>query len=174
MKLFDVIKIMGYDNRLFYNDDVNELLKTELGWENSLVAMSIYRIQRHLLKKYENDDARQLSHILMTIQRTFCGCEIYPDAEIGDNFQLAHGGGIVVGGGSVIGNNVMVFPGVVVGDLGSGGGCPTIGDNVRIYSNSTISGPVNIGNGAIIGTNSFVNRDVEPGKTVAGNPAREI
>ena len=48
-----------------------------------------------------------------------------------------------------------------------------IGDNVRIGSNSTIL-PVKIGNGAVIGAGSVVTKDVPPGATVCGNPAKII
>jgi acetyltransferase-like isoleucine patch superfamily enzyme len=48
-----------------------------------------------------------------------------------------------------------------------------IGDNVRIGSNSTIL-PVKIGNGAVIGAGSVVTKDIPPGATVCGNPAKII
>ena len=48
-----------------------------------------------------------------------------------------------------------------------------IGDNVRIGSNSTIL-PVKIGDGAVIGAGSVVTKDVPPGATVCGNPAKII
>lgn len=53
-------------------------------------------------------------------------------------------------------------------------GFVSIGDNVWIGDKVTIVGPVRIGNGAVIGANSVVNRDVSDGAVVAGVPAREI
>lgn len=47
-----------------------------------------------------------------------------------------------------------------------------IGDGVYIGPNSVVQMGVTIGNQAIIGTNSFVNRDIPPGAKAFGCPAR--
>ena len=49
-----------------------------------------------------------------------------------------------------------------------------IGNDVWIGDNVTILGGVKIGDGAIIGANSFVNKDVEPYVIQAGIPAKKI
>lgn len=49
-----------------------------------------------------------------------------------------------------------------------------IGNDVWIGYNATIMAGVNIGDGAIIATNSTVIKDVEPYSIVGGNPAKEI
>jgi len=49
-----------------------------------------------------------------------------------------------------------------------------IGHDVWIGAHSVIAAGVRIGNGAVIGANSFVNRDVPPYAIVAGTPARVI
>jgi len=49
-----------------------------------------------------------------------------------------------------------------------------IGNDVWIGYNATIMAGVNIGDGAIIATNSTVTKDVEPYTIVGGNPAKEI
>ncbi|WP_394356606.1 serine O-acetyltransferase [Sedimentitalea todarodis] len=51
---------------------------------------------------------------------------------------------------------------------------PIIGDRVEIGAGAVIVGPVCIGNGAIIGANAVVTRDVAPGMVVGGIPARVI
>jgi acetyltransferase-like isoleucine patch superfamily enzyme len=43
-----------------------------------------------------------------------------------------------------------------------------------IGSGATILGGVRIGRGALVGAGAVVTRDVEPGATVAGNPARAL
>lgn len=50
----------------------------------------------------------------------------------------------------------------------------TIGNDVWIGYNATIMAGVQVGDGAIIATNSTVTKDVEPYTIVAGNPAREV
>lgn len=49
-----------------------------------------------------------------------------------------------------------------------------IGNDVWIGQNATILSGVHIGDGAIIGMNSTVGKDVSPYTIVAGNPAKEI
>ena len=49
-----------------------------------------------------------------------------------------------------------------------------IGNDVWIGYKATIMAGVKIGDGAIIGANSVVTKDVEPYSIVGGNPAREI
>ena len=49
-----------------------------------------------------------------------------------------------------------------------------VGNDVWIGYNATIMAGVSIGDGAIIGTNSVVTKDVEPYSIVGGNPAKLI
>ena len=53
-------------------------------------------------------------------------------------------------------------------------GDTVVGNDVWIGQNVTILPGVHIGDGAIIGLNSIVTRDVEPYTIVAGNPARPV
>jgi maltose O-acetyltransferase len=50
----------------------------------------------------------------------------------------------------------------------------TIGDNVWIGGGAIVLPGVTVGEDAIIGAGAVVTRDVPPGKTVAGNPARVL
>ena len=50
----------------------------------------------------------------------------------------------------------------------------TIGKNVWIGAQAVILPGVNIGDDAIVGAGSIVTRDVPPGTTVVGNPARPV
>jgi galactoside O-acetyltransferase len=66
----------------------------------------------------------------------------------------------------------------MVDGLGEGqtailGGRLEIGDDVYIGARCTIM-PVKIGEGCVIGANSFVNKDCEPWGIYFGNPARKI
>jgi UDP-2-acetamido-3-amino-2,3-dideoxy-glucuronate N-acetyltransferase len=48
----------------------------------------------------------------------------------------------------------------------------TIGDRATVGSGATILGGLTIGAGALVGAGAVVTRDVAPGETVVGNPAR--
>ncbi|MDA8352186.1 MAG: acyltransferase [Firmicutes bacterium] len=49
-----------------------------------------------------------------------------------------------------------------------------IGDSVMIGANSTLLPGIRIGDGAVVGAASLVNRDIPPGAFAAGNPVRII
>lgn len=99
-------------------------------------------------------------------------------SSIGKNVKFVHPTGIVIGDKVKIGKNVLIYQNVTIGKANNSkskkDGYPVIEDNVIIYANSVIAGPVKIGKGSIIGANSFVNKDVEPGDIVAGNPAKKL
>ncbi|MCM1355935.1 MAG: serine acetyltransferase [Staphylococcus sp.] len=103
------------------------------------------------------------------------GIDIHPAATIGERFVIDHGTGVVIGATAIIGDNVKIYQGVTLGaksfvtddsnnPVKGIPRHPIIGNNVVIYSNSTILGRVNIGDNAIIGGNLWVTRDVEPGE----------
>lgn len=95
---------------------------------------------------------------------------------IGKGFYIGHFGGIVVNSNVVIGDNVNLSHGVTIGQGGDdeNKGCPVIGNNIYIGPNSTIIGKIRIGDGAAIGANAFVNKDVQENTTVGGVPAKTI
>lgn len=50
----------------------------------------------------------------------------------------------------------------------------TIGNNVKIGSDTMLVAPVKVGDGAVTGAGSVVTKDIEPNKLVVGAPARAI
>ena len=57
---------------------------------------------------------------------------------------------------------------------GKGSKAPVIGDNVTITCGAKVLGDITVGDGATIGANAVVIRDVEPGAVMAGVPAHRI
>lgn len=99
---------------------------------------------------------------------------------IGPGVMLDGSGGLNIGDYCSISMNVQIYSHDSVDWAVSGGEKPyqyaptSIGSRCYIGPNSVISRGVCIGDGAVIGANSFVNTDVSPGSKVAGNPARVI
>lgn len=95
------------------------------------------------------------------------------DAVIGRNLQIPHPIGIVIGAGSVIGDNCTVFQGVTIGRRNeSVSEYPVIGNDVIIYSNSSVLGDINISDGTVIGAHSLVLSSTERNSVYVGIPAQ--
>ena len=85
----------------------------------------------------------------------------------------------MIGESAEIGDDVTIYQHVTLGGTnpttGIGGKRhPTIGNNVVIGSGAQVLGPIQVGDGAKIGANSVVTRDVGPGQTVVGIPAKPV
>lgn len=96
--------------------------------------------------------------------------------KIGEGFYIGHCGRIIINPNAVLGKNINIATGVTIGQENRGNrkGCPTIGDNVWIGTNSVIVGNVTIGNDVLIAPLTFVNFDVPAHSIVVGNPAKII
>ena len=114
-----------------------------------------------------------LARLISQLGRFFTGIEIHPGAKIGKGLFIDHGMGVVIGETAEIGDNVTIYHGVTLGGTGKDKGKrhPTIGNNVIIGCGAKILGPISIGDGAKIGANSVVLKNVPKGKTAVGIPA---
>jgi serine O-acetyltransferase len=110
------------------------------------------------------------------LTRSVTGVEIHPAAEIGKEFFIDHGSGVVIGETAKIGNRVTLYQGVTLGGTGfqRGKRHPTLGDNVTVGSGAKLLGPIAVGDNAKIGANTVVVEDVPPGATVVGNPGHPV
>jgi UDP-2-acetamido-3-amino-2,3-dideoxy-glucuronate N-acetyltransferase len=127
------------------------------------------------------------------------GCQIGDHTRIGPFVEIQRGA--IVGSKCKIESHTLICDGVEIGDavfVGHGvmfvndrfpraatdGRLVTKGewellrtvveDEAALGSGAVIVGSVRIGRGAIIGAGAVVTRDVEPGQTVAGVPARDL
>ena len=76
-----------------------------------------------------------------------------------------------------VGRNLTVYSNVTIGRKRRRSAItdsPNIGNNVIIYSNAAIIGPVKLGNNCHIAAGSVVVKDVPPNSIVAGVPAKVI
>ena len=111
-----------------------------------------------------------LARLVSQLGRFFTGIEIHPGAKIGKGLFIDHGMGVVIGETAEIGDNVTIYHGVTLGGTGKDNGKrhPTVGNNVIIGCGAKILGPISIGDGAKIGANSVVLKNVPKGKTAVG------
>ncbi|HEX4885000.1 MAG TPA: serine O-acetyltransferase [Casimicrobiaceae bacterium] len=119
---------------------------------------------------------RWLARWLAHWSRWGTGIEIHPGATIGRRVFIDHGMGIVVGETAVIGDDCTLYHGVTLGGTSwnKGKRHPTLGRGVVIGAGAKVLGPVEVGDGAKIGSNAVVVRDVPPGATAVGIPARIV
>jgi len=92
--------------------------------------------------------------------------------EIGGGLFIQHGFATMIAAKS-IGENCWINQQVTIG-YGKGTQPPVIGDNVSITCGAKVLGEIRVGDGAVIGANAVVIRDVEPDAVMAGVPARRI
>ncbi len=103
----------------------------------------------------------------------FSGCVIGRGADFGPGFVLFHSHGVVINGKVRGGSNVHLQHEVTIGDNGYGE-TPVLGSNILIGAGAKVIGPIQIGDGARIGANAVVVKDVEPETTVVGIPAKPV
>lgn len=138
----------------------------------SFKVMMHYRIAHKLYKQGHYFLARWVSQ--RGVRKT--GIEIHPGAQIGENFFIDHGNGVIIGETAVVGNNVTLYQGVTLGGTGKEHGKrhPTIGDNVMISAGAKVLGSFTIGENSKIGAGSVVLEAVPPNCTVVGVPGRIV
>src|SRR3990172_1543334 len=119
---------------------------------------------------------RWLARLVSHLGRWLTGIEIHPGAQIGRRFFIDHGMGVVIGETAQIGDDCTLYHGVTLGGTSwsKGKRHPTLANNVVIGAGAKILGPIVVGDGARIGSNAVVVKDVPPGATAVGIPARII
>ncbi|MFM6978991.1 MAG: serine O-acetyltransferase, partial [Methylophilaceae bacterium] len=137
-----------------------------------LHALMIHRLSHQLWAWHLYWLARFISHIA----RWMTGIEIHPGANIGRRVFIDHGMGVVIGETAVIDDDCTLYHGVTLGGTSwnKGKRHPTLEANVVVGAGAKILGPITVGNGAKIGSNAVVVKDVPQGATAVGIPARIV
>ncbi len=137
-----------------------------------LYAISVYRLAHELVLL----GVPMIPRIMTEHAHSVTGIDIHPGASIGRYFFMDHGTGIVIGETTVIGEHVKIYQGVTLGALSTKGGQklksvkrhPTIGDNVTIYSGSSIlGGDTVIEENVVVGGNTFITKSIRQGTKVS-------
>ncbi len=116
------------------------------------------------------------ARFLSAIGRWLTGIEIHPGATIGRRFFIDHGMGVVIGETAVIGDDCTLYHGVTLGGTSwqKGKRHPTLGNNVVIGAGAKVLGPILVNDGARIGSNTVVLKEVPADATVVGVPGRMV
>jgi serine O-acetyltransferase len=138
-----------------------------------MLAITRHRIA-HLLYQ---QGVPLLPRLISERAHTLTGIDIHPGAEIGREFFIDHGTGVVIGETSIIGDRVTLYQGVTLGaksfQVDASGQLvkgqprhPIVEDDVTIYASATVLGRVIIGRGSVIGGNVWLTHSVPPGSRV--------
>ena len=119
-----------------------------------------------------------LARLVNHWSRMLTAIDIHPGAKIGARFFIDHGF-TVIGETAEIEDDVTIYQNVTLGGTnpttGIGGKRhPTLRSGVVIGSGAQVLGPIDVGEGARVGANSVVTKDVLPSTTVVGIPARPV
>jgi serine O-acetyltransferase len=119
-----------------------------------------------------------LARLLNHISRSVTAIDIHPGAKIGKRFFIDHGF-TVIGETAEIDDDVTIYQNVTLGGTnpsnGQGGKRhPTVRSRAVIGSGAQVLGPIDVGEGARVGANAVVTRDVAPNATVVGIPAKPV
>ncbi|MEM9290594.1 MAG: serine O-acetyltransferase [Acidobacteriota bacterium] len=114
-----------------------------------------------------------LPALLRRLSIALCSIDILPRAQIGGGCLIAHGLGIVIGGTGRLGEDCTLLHGVTLGEARFDElDCPHVGDRVTLGARATLLGGIVIGDDAMVAAGSVVLKDVPPGATAAGVPAK--
>ncbi len=135
-------------------------------------AVIFYRLT-HFLWRYK---LRWLARFISTFARWITGIEIHPGAVIGKRFFIDHGMGVVIGETAIIGDDCMLYHGVTLGGTSwdKVKRHPTLKNGVVIGAGAKILGPITLGNNVRVGSNSVVVRSIDDDQTVVGIPGRIV
>ncbi len=135
-------------------------------------AMIFYRMNNRLW----NWQLRWLARFFSSMARLFTGIEIHPGATIGRRFFIDHGMGVVIGETTTIGDDCTLYHGVTLGGTSwdKGKRHPTLCNDVVVGAGAKVLGPITLEDGARVGSNAVVVKDVPESCTVVGIPGRVI
>ena len=120
-------------------------------------------------------ELRWFARFISNFSRFLTGIEIHPGAVIGRRVFIDHGMGIVIGETAEIGDDCTIYQGVTLGGTSLARGTkrhPTLGRGVIVSAGAKVLGGFTVGDGARVGSNAVLLKEVPPGATAVGIPAR--
>lgn len=164
-----------------WKEDIQSVFERDPAARNTFEIVTTYPglhavLFHRLSHRLWNIGLKWLARVLSNLARFFTGIEIHPGAVIGRRFFIDHGMGVVIGETAVIGDDCTLYHGVTLGGTSwkKGKRHPTLANNVVVGAGAKVLGPLQIGEGARIGSNAVVLKDVPAGATVVGVPGKLI
>jgi len=120
---------------------------------------------------------RWLGRFTSHVSRWLTGIEIHPAVVVGRRVFIDHGMGVVIGETAEIGDDCTIYQGVTLGGTSLYRGTkrhPTLGKGVVVGAGAKVLGGFTVGDGAHIGSNAVVVKEVPAGATVVGIPGRIV
>jgi serine O-acetyltransferase len=144
-----------------------------------LHALAVHRVSHWLWHRR----ARLLARLIAQFGRLLTGVDIHPGAVIGRRLFIDHGSGVVIGETAEIGDDVTLYQDVTLGGVAPSVDSaaqvdrkrhPTLMNHVIVGAGAQVLGPITVGEGARVGANAVVVREVAAGASVVGIPARAV
>ena len=166
------MKIIEDVRSVFSRDPAARNVFEVLTCYSGVQAVLFYRLT-HLLWRYR---LYWLARFISTFARWVTGIEIHPGAVIGRRFFIDHGMGVVIGETAIIGDDCMLYHGVTLGGTtwDKVKRHPTLKNGVVIGAGAKILGPITLGENVRVGSNSVVVRSIDDNETVVGIPGRIV
>ncbi len=142
-------------------------------------ALAVYRFGRWRMGVEPRPLRMPLSaayRAMFVFVRNVYGIELPYTAKVGRRVVFEHQHGIVVHGSTVIGDDCIIRQGVTLGirNLDDLDAAPVLGEAVNVGAGAKIIGRVRVGDGAAIGANAVVLKDVPERALAVGIPARIV
>ena len=165
-------------NSLF--DQVDSIIARDPAARNRLEVITCYQglhaVFFHRISHFLwNIGLKWIARVLSMISRFITGIEIHPGAKIGRRVFLDHGLGIVISETTEIGDDCTIYQGVTLGGTSLYKGVkrhPTLGKGVVVSAGAKVLGGFTVGDGARVGSNAVVLKEIPAGATAVGIPAR--
>jgi serine O-acetyltransferase len=143
--------------------------------EPAFVSLLVYRYGRWAWQR-RNPVARwpanKLYGLMKLLILNVTKIWIPPQTVIGEDFHIIHAeGSLSIHAEAIIGDRCGVMHNVTIG-TNMGPGAPVIGNDVFIGVNSTVLGPIRIGDRVRIGANTSVTTNVPSDSIVIGSPGK--
>jgi len=147
-------------------------------WEVLTCYPGLHAVYIHKLARwFWTHGLRWLGRFTSNFGRWATGIEIHPGAIIGRRVFIDHGMGVVIGETAEVGDDCTIYQGVTLGGTSLYRGTkrhPTLGRGVIVSAGAKVLGGFTVGDGAKVGSNAVILKEVPVGATVVGIPGRIV